>query len=56
MATYTLDICDSNDKKAFLRLTYDKNNTSSPKLTLGGVSLTCKLLWIHFSKAIYQPG
>ena len=56
MATYTLDICGSNDKKAFLRLTYDKNNTSSPKLTLGGVSLTCKLLGIHFAKAIYQPG
>ena len=56
MATYTLNICGSNDKKAFLCLTYDKNNTSSPKLMLGGVSLTCKLLGIHFAKAIYQPG
>lgn len=56
MATYTLDICKSSDSNTFLSLTYDKVGNASAQINISGISLTCKLLEIHFAKAVYQPG
>ena len=56
MATYTLDICKSSDSNTFLSLTYDKVGNASTQINISGISLTCKLLEIHFAKAVYQPG